>query len=67
MRLRTLALALTLVLGSGTVATVYAATGQNKALKQRSKELKKMNKQRAKSSNAAKYKPRKSKTAKVKH
>jgi 3-hydroxy-3-methylglutaryl CoA synthase len=58
MRFRTLALALALVFGSGALSTVHAAE-QNKALKKRSKELKKLNKQRAKNSNAAKYKPRK--------
>jgi 3-hydroxy-3-methylglutaryl CoA synthase len=55
MRFRTLALALVLAFGSGAVSTVYAA-GQNKATKQRDKKLKKLNKQRAKNSNAAKYK-----------
>ena len=54
MRFRTLALALALALGSGAVSTVQAA-GQNKATKKRDKQLKKLNKRRAKNSNAAKY------------
>ena len=54
MRFRTLALALALTFGSGAVSTVHAA-GQNKATQKRDKKLKKINKQRAKNSNAAKY------------
>jgi hypothetical protein len=66
MRFRTLALALALALGSGAFFTVHAAGVQNKAAKKRAKELKKLNKQRAKNSNAAQYKPRKAKKTKVK-
>jgi hypothetical protein len=63
MRFRTLALALALALGSGAVATVHAAD-QRSIAKKRNKELKKLNKQRAKNSNAAKYAPRKAKKTK---
>ena len=63
MRFRTLALALTLALGSGTVATIHAA-GKDKAAKQNAKYMKKLNKQRSKQSKAAKVKPRKAKKTK---
>jgi hypothetical protein len=60
MRLRSLALALALSLGSGALFTVHAA-GQNKVAKARAKQLKKLAKQRAKLSKAPKYKAPKQK------
>jgi hypothetical protein len=63
MRFRTMALALALVLGSGALFTVHAAD-RDKIAKQRAKDLKKLNKERAKNSNAAKFKPRKAKKIK---
>ena len=66
MRIRTLALAMALVFGGGAVVTVHAAD-QNKIAKKRNKQLKKLNKERAKNSNSAKYKRPKSKPVKVKH
>jgi TATA-box binding protein (TBP) (component of TFIID and TFIIIB) len=68
MRIRTLALVAALVFGSGAVVTVHAAStaDQKKAAKERNKQLKKLNKERAKNSNAAKYQRPKSKPVKVK-
>jgi hypothetical protein len=67
MRFRTLTLALALSLGTGAVATVHAAD-QTRIAKQRHKELKKLNKERTKNSNAARYsKTRKAKDKKIKH
>jgi len=66
MRFRTLPLALVLSLGAGAFTTVHAADN-TKIAKQRHKELKKMAKERAKNSNAARYKRPKAKDKKVKH
>jgi hypothetical protein len=66
MRVRTLALVAALVFGGGAVATVHAAD-QTTIAKKRNKQLQKLNKERAKNSNAARYERPKSKPVKVKH
>jgi hypothetical protein len=63
MRVRTLAAALALALGSGAIGTVHAADAK-KSAKQNLKRGKQMNKQRAKQSKAAQVKPRKAKKRK---
>ncbi|HXK04319.1 MAG TPA: hypothetical protein VMS37_18085 [Verrucomicrobiae bacterium] len=62
MRFRSVALALALALGAGAVSTVHAA---DRTVKRNMKRGKKLNKQRARQSQAAKIKPRKAK--KYKH